>query len=98
VKVFNGDTGTILNDFGLDTTGAGVITWNLSGIDPSIAILGLEFQLNSFDFSFDSFVDISNVQMETAATPVPEPSTMILFGSGLLGLIGIGRKKFLQVF
>ena len=31
--------------------------------------------------------------MNLAATPVPIPGALVLFGSGLLGLVGIGRKR-----
>jgi hypothetical protein len=30
----------------------------------------------------------------STASPVPEPTTILLLGSGLVGLAGVGRKKF----
>ena len=39
-----------------------------------------------------SFAGIDNVSV--AGTPVPEPSTILLMGAGLLGLVGYNRKRF----
>lgn len=36
---------------------------------------------------------ISHVTIFGNPTPVPEPATMVLFGTGLIGLAGIGRRK-----
>ena len=38
----------------------------------------------------------SEVQTEQTPASVPEPATIILFGSGLVGLVGFGRKKFFK--
>ena len=35
-------------------------------------------------------------ELQSYGEPVPEPATMLLLGFGLIGLAGIGRKKFLK--
>jgi subtilisin-like proprotein convertase family protein len=39
---------------------------------------------------------IFSIEGETTAQPIPEPATMLLFGTGLAGLAGIGRKKLFK--
>jgi hypothetical protein len=42
-------------------------------------------------FSYNSTNHVLSV--ETESTPIPEPSSILLLGSGLVGVIGYGRKR-----
>jgi hypothetical protein len=57
-------------------------------------IASLSDNIGSFSLSSGSdWVVLDNLSYVGGGAPVPEPSTMLLFGAGLAGLVGYTRRK-----
>lgn len=95
-RVFNGSTGDLINEWSIDTTQSGAFTWNLQNMDSGITLLGLEFQLRAYDLTIGSSAEVSNVTLTTQSTPVPLPSSLLLFSSGTLGIAAFARRRHNQ--
>jgi hypothetical protein len=67
-----------------------------SGGSHNIIQLTLPMELQSFNYvKFTEQCGNDNL-MGAGPTPAPEPATMLLFGTGLAGLVGLGRKRFIK--
>lgn len=62
---------------------------DVSGLDPQYAI-HFDLYTKNADGSINKFAPFSH---DAQSAPVPEPATMLLLGTGLIGLAGIGRNK-----
>jgi len=63
------------------------LSYTLAGIDP---LQGIDVFLTGDDFPEEYGIKVLSVTAN--ANPIPEPTTMLLLGTGLLGLAGIRRK------
>lgn len=87
-----GRVGDGLYDFAYDNNEFG---WSLAGLISLNYEGTLEVTIKSLagDFFLDKSILTASGYNGNEMAPVPEPATIVLFGSGLLGLAGFGRKK-----
>jgi len=65
---------------------------HFGGWDQGIVLLGLSSPLGELEKAIGGFE--GELQLTaTDASPIPEPATMLLFGTGLVGLAGLGIRK-----
>jgi len=88
------DTGYLTDQSTLDYfTGSGTVEFALY-TDSNLSISGDTGSV-TIDLSGTAGALATFIYTYTPAAPIPEPATMILFGTGLLGIAGIGRKKLI---
>jgi hypothetical protein len=82
---------------------SGLTTKDIGVFEPSSTTVGYSLQLVGTGTYYEDFSWLGpisntfggiNTGQSFSAQAVPEPSTLLLLGSGLIGLAGYGRKKF----
>jgi len=71
--------------------GSGVVLWEQYSY---VKIADLLPHQSGYPYEGADIDAVGAISSAPPVDPIPEPATMLLLGSGLIGLAGVGRKKF----